>query len=453
MRLLLVALSFLVAANAHAAASALPITRLNTSVLGGERQVYSAQFLDATGAPAAGETVTFDNDACGTFDTGSFVATTKTDSQGVASMGFTARPQGITCWINASATPATVRFNVFTYTLAQVSLSASYPAERTPGEPFTFTAAAATGVYPIWNADLSARVIAGTSSAQLAPGSGNTAQAGYYPFHVQPVQGAGDFDIEVGFKGITKRFKLRAPQSQLQDMWWAGTAENGWGMSLVQHAERLFATLYVYDAKGAPTWFVMPGGSWNDSRTVFTGALYSPRGTPYSSYDASHLEVGAPRGTARLTFQGTEAATLSYEIDGVTGSKRLERQPFGLSGTWPAEIVSDMWWGGASQNGWGVALLQQYGTLFGVWFTYDASGAPTWFVMPAGAWKDSAATTWEGRLYRTTGSPWIGAAYDAAKLASSDAGSFSIRFDGPNATFTYTIDGKVGTMALMRQAF
>jgi hypothetical protein len=261
----------------------------------------------------------------------------------------------------------------------------------------------------------------------------------------------GDYEIEVGFKGLARRFQVRAPEAPLQDMWWAGLGENGWGMSVVQHGDRLFTAIYVYDAAGAPTWFVMPGGTWNEARTAFSGLLYSPRGTPYASYDASRLQVGAPRGSARLAFESADSALLAYEIDGVAGTKRISRQPFGLPGGAAPQAVGDMWWGGAAQNGWGIALLQQHRMLFGVWFTYDANGAPTWFVMPSGFWKDAA--TWEGRLYRTTGSPWLGAAYDPSKLAAFDVGTFSVRFEGDAAAFTYTIDGKVGTMALMRQAF
>jgi hypothetical protein len=214
-------------------------------------------------------------------------------------------------------------------------------------------------------------------------------------------------------------------------------------MSVVQHADRLFTAIYAYDAAGAATWYVMPGGAWNAAHTVYSGALYAPRGSPFSAYDASRLVPGAPRGTATLTFNGLDEVTLAYEIDGVSGTKRISRQLFGSAESASAPtIVGDMWWGGAGQNGWGVALLQQYRTLFGVWFTYGADGAPTWFVMPSGFWKDPV--TWEGRLYRTTGSPWLGKTYDPALLASIDVGVFSLHFDGASAIFTYTIEGKTG---------
>ena len=57
------------------------------------------------------------------------------------------------------------------------------------------------------------------------------------------------------------------------DMWWVGDAENGWGMSIQQHAEKPFVAVYVYDNTGKPTWYVLPSGTWNADFTVFTGAL------------------------------------------------------------------------------------------------------------------------------------------------------------------------------------
>ena len=71
--------------------------------------------------------------------------------------------------------------------------------------------------------------------------------------------------------------------------------------------------------------------------------------------------------------------------------------------------------------------------------------------MPDGAWTSS--DTYEGHVYRTTGSPWIGHDYDPTKLQVFAAGTFRIRFNGDAATFDYTVDGHTGTMPLVREAF
>jgi hypothetical protein len=157
-------------------------------------------------------------------------------------------------------------------------------------------------------------------------------------------------------------------------------------------------------------------------------------------------------GTATITFSGVGDASLDVSIGSTSTRKALTRQAFGTPESLAApRQVGDMWWGGSAQNGWGIALLQQHRMLFGVWFTYGENGAPTWFVMPSGFWAD--ANTWAGRLYRTRSSPWLGRDYDASRLASTDVGPFTLRFEGDSAAFTYTIGEKRGTMALVRQGF
>jgi hypothetical protein len=442
----------LLAPAAHAAASAQPVTPLNTSVLGGERQVYSARFFDPLGRPSVGERVRFANDACGSFENGGFSIEALTDATGTASATFTARPQGITCWVTATAGVA-VRFNVFTYTLGQVTLAASMsPAEPRPGQAFTIIAGAYAGAYPIYGADVTARIVGGTGLAGISPATASTGQAGRAEFGVVPGVPLADYEIEIGYRGLVKRVAVAAPESPLQDMWWSGPAENGWGLSVVQHGDRLFSVVYAYDAAGKPTWYVMPGGEWNAARTLYSGTFYAPRGTPWSAYDASRLEVREPVGGGAISFEGLDSARLALALEGSRVSKALTRQRFGVSSDVAAPVAAgDMWWGGPAQNGWGIAILQQHATLFAVWFTYDEAGAPTWFVMPAGFWRD--ASTWEGRIYRTTGSPWPGAPYDPAALRSFDVGTFSMRFAGDRATFAYTIEGRSGTLPLERQPF
>ncbi|HSN20605.1 MAG TPA: hypothetical protein VLS49_08005, partial [Usitatibacter sp.] len=161
--------------------------------------------------------------------------------------------------------------------------------------------------------------------------------------------------------------------------------------------------------------------------------------------------VGSSVGQAALDFTDPANVALSYTIGGVSGRKVIAREPFGPVDLSVGIEVGDMWWGGVSQNGWGIAVLQQYRTLFAVWFTYDADGAPVWYVMPSGRWSD--AQTWEGRIYRTTGSPWLGRPYDPSLFRTTDVGSFRLRFSGDTGTFDYSIDGRTGSVPIERQPF
>ena len=235
----------------------------------------------------------------------------------------------------------------------------------------------------------------------------------------------------------------------VQDMWW-NPSENGWGMSLIQHNDTLFGAFYIYDSNGKPTWFVMPGGSWDPGHTIYSGSLYQPTGTPFFAYDVQNLHVGSAIGTVAVTFQDSYNAIVDYSIAGVSGRKFVTREIF-ANGAIVSPVRSDLWWGGSSQNGWGITVLQQASTLFAVWYTYDANGHPAWYVMPGGAW--TASDTYEGTLYRTTGAPWVGKTYDPSKLQVTNAGTFKFQFNGDSATFTYSADGHSGSIPLVREPF
>jgi hypothetical protein len=250
-------------------------------------------------------------------------------------------------------------------------------------------------------------------------------------------------------------YKVNVPAggpANYQDLWWAGAAENGWGMSLTQHGSAIFGAFYIYDAQGRPQWVVMPGGSWNPGFSAFTGALYIPSGTYFGSYDASRLAAGAAVGNATLTFTSASAATFDYTINGVSGRKAIQRQVFGPPDSTPVATYGDLWWGGTAENGWGVAINQQYRTLFSVWYTYDAAGRTVWYVIPGGTW--TSATTFTGTAYRTTGSAWLGVPYNPTTLVTQVVGSVTFRFvDRDNALMSYTVDGVTQTKPITRQPF
>jgi hypothetical protein len=232
----------------------------------------------------------------------------------------------------------------------------------------------------------------------------------------------------------------------LNDLWWVGSAENGWGLSLTQHGPRIFAGLFVYDAQGKPTWVVMPAGSWDASGTVYTGALYRPHGLRYDEYSTDAFVVGPSVGTLRLTVSSMSAIAMDYTIDGVTGHKALQRQRFGPADPFFASSYGDLWWGGVSQNGWGFALAQQSSTMFGVWFVYDGDHNPTWFVAPA-------IRALSSTLYRTQSSAWLGATYDPSKLSVSNAGSATLTFGRDGSSLDVLVDGQHIVKPIERQAF
>lgn len=253
-------------------------------------------------------------------------------------------------------------------------------------------------------------------------------------------------------RGMYKATLASGGPPSYQDLWWGGSAENGWGVSIAQHGPRIFAVLYVYDSAGNPIWVVMPSGAWNAAFTDFSGQVYIPSGPPFSAYDPARFAVGAPVGSATLHFTGLASATLSYTIDGVSGTKPLGRLPFGPVDSTPVASYGDIWWGGLAQNGWGISINQQYRTLFCVWYTYDASGKDVWYVVPGGQWTSQAS--FAGTAYRASGSAWLGVPYDANAFRTTPVGSLTFSFSDPShATMSYTIDGISQSKPIERNEF
>ena len=253
-------------------------------------------------------------------------------------------------------------------------------------------------------------------------------------------------------RGMFKVTVAAGGPDNYQDLWWSGAQESGWGISITQHRDVLFSELFIYDAQGRPLWVVMPGGAWNPTFTRFTGAVFIPTGSYFAAYDASRHSVGPSVGTVTLDFADRGHATLSYTINGVSGTKQISRIGFGPPDSTPVGSYGDLWWGGASQNGWGVSVNQQYRTLFSLWYTYDREGRPTWFVMPGGTW--TAANTYTATAFRASGPAWLGVPYDASRHSLTAVGTVTFTFtDAQNAAMSYTIDGVSGTNTVTRVPF
>jgi hypothetical protein len=237
-----------------------------------------------------------------------------------------------------------------------------------------------------------------------------------------------------------------------QDLWWVGYEENGWGISIVQHGDVLFVIVFAYDAQGQPTWYVMPGGSWNATRDTYSGVLYSPRGRPHGEHMASNLVVGAPVGTLLLTFYDTMNARAAMRFGGTETIKLIERQFFGVRDERVTGRYGDIWWAGAARSGWGFVLQQQYASMFALMFTYGTDGKPVWYTMPS--ITQTSNEVFRGPVHKTASSPWP-AGYDPNLLVAPDVGEFRVEFTGggTGATFDFIAEGRTNRFTISRQPF
>ena len=240
-----------------------------------------------------------------------------------------------------------------------------------------------------------------------------------------------------------------------QPLWWGGPGQSGWGLAMPQHGESLFPVYFHYDETGRPTWDVLTGSWRAGAGGLYAGDLAHYQGSPYYAFDTTKVKVAGSVG-ATLSFDGANAAVLGINtntsiITPPPPQFSLPVAPFSFTPAVKRAAlgVSDIWWGGPSQSGWGISIAEDQGNLFLAWYTYESDGKPIWFSMPEGAWTD--ASTWKGAIYRTSGSSQVGAGYNPGMYQATKVGDFTIRFTGTStATFDYAIDSHAGTLQLQR---
>ncbi|MGZ5105160.1 MAG: hypothetical protein ACXWHB_11910 [Usitatibacter sp.] len=255
-----------------------------------------------------------------------------------------------------------------------------------------------------------------------------------------------------------------AARVNVQGLWWRSPAqsESGWGVNLTQQGSTLFATWFTYDTDGSGMWLVMSNGAKTGDNT-YTGTLYRTTGPAFSARPWDPRQVAANAvGTATFSFSDANNGTFAYTVNGVTQSKPIVREVFATpvptcvaAETFAASSnFSDLWWNAPadSESGWGINVTHQGDTLFATWFTYDASGKGLWLVMPNGA--KSAARTYSGALYRTTGPAFSATPWNPSQVVATPVGNATFTFsDSSSGTFAYTVDGVSQSKAIMREVF
>lgn len=107
------------------------------------------------------------------------------------------------------------------------------------------------------------------------------------------------------------------------DLWW-NSSESGWGVQLAHRGRVIFATMYVYDAGGKPTWvtaLLLPtANGWSGDLYVTTGPWFGA-----ASFDPNSV---TRRIAGTMTWMSADGVTgtIAYTIDGVSVSKNVTRQ-------------------------------------------------------------------------------------------------------------------------------
>ena len=238
-----------------------------------------------------------------------------------------------------------------------------------------------------------------------------------------------------------------AVANSYQGLWW-NSNESGWGMSITQHGNMIFAALYTYDDAGLPTWYVLPNCPL--TTTNCTGDIYKVTGgtSPAVAWNGAAKNV-TKVGAGTLAFTNTGTGTFNFNINNIAGSKAITQQIFASGTTAPAVDYTDLWWS-ANESGWGISITQQFATIFAAWYTYDATGKPVWYVVPNCPVSGAGCT---GALYQVTGGEPLTTAWNGTNQPVI-VGSLTFAFsNSSNATMSYTLNGVTSSRVISRQAF
>src|SRR5262249_39230304 len=111
-----------------------------------------------------------------------------------------------------------------------------------------------------------------------------------------------------------------APHSPgpLSGLWWNHN-ESGWGISVTQRRDTVFAAWYTYDGAGNPKWYfasncVIPGGDNGTSGTC-RGTVYETNGPALlgTDFDPSLVNASAA-GSLQIEFKDASTASMSYSL-------------------------------------------------------------------------------------------------------------------------------------------
>lgn len=113
---------------------------------------------------------------------------------------------------------------------------------------------------------------------------------------------------------------------------WFDPGESGWGLTLAQQGDTVFAVLFVYDSGNRPVWYAAsalrgpavdpPGGP------LVTGPLYRTVGPWFGGPFDPHAVSATPVGSLTLRYAepAHQSLQVSYDIDGTTVSKSVQPQ-------------------------------------------------------------------------------------------------------------------------------
>ena len=243
-------------------------------------------------------------------------------------------------------------------------------------------------------------------------------------------------------------YTVNTTNGELSGLWW-NESESGWGLNLTQQGPIVFVAWYVYESSGTPIWYVITNCAVVADGC--SGDIYRVNGgTPLTILWNDAAKTFTKVGVGTLLFTDANSGAFNYLLNGVSGARKIVRLNFASGTTPPAVDYTALWWN-AAESGWGVALTQQFGTIFAALYSYDAVGNPAWYVVTNCPLVASGCT---GDLFRFNGGVSPTDAWSGTGIAPTKVGTMSFAFNGSAAALmSYTLNGSSSSRLITRNIF
>lgn len=231
---------------------------------------------------------------------------------------------------------------------------------------------------------------------------------------------------------------------------WSNPGEPGWAVGLTHQGDTLFGTWFTYGENYEPLWFTMPEAKLQDDGSYVGDLLRTFAGVPFTLHSFSAFRTGSAYkvGSARFVFTDANHGTFTYTVNDVTLSRAISRQL--VDGTVPTCSIAtsgsqeqDFTGHYASQHvaSLGFYLNHHGDNIFAVWYSYDPSGNPTWFVMPDARRVDGYTANYRGTVYKTIAWSYRAQLWNPAMVAATPIGKGEIGYASASSFYFKYIEG------------
>jgi len=171
--------------------------------------------------------------------------------------------------------------------------------------------------------------------------------------------------------------------------------------------------------------------------------------TCFASFNSNAMVTLTPAAASGSTFTGWsgDCTGMGACVVPMSSAKNVTATFYGQG---VAQTYSGLWWN-PNESGWGLSLTQRGAIMFMAWYTYDAGGAPIWYVMSNCVVVGNGCS---GTIFSVSGGRPLTVPWGNPTLNVGTAGQGSFAFsDANNGTLTYTLNSVAGVKNITRQIF